>query len=72
MLRPCSDGNSDKQLIAAVKQRNHLGEGRVRDAIKRLVASNRIQEVRQSRPKKTPAMMLQRVPVPPHPNVVHK
>ncbi len=61
-----------KQLISTVNQRNHLGEGRVRDAIKRLVASNRIQEVRQSRPKKTPAVMLQRVPAPAHPNVVHK
>ena len=61
-----------KQLISTVKQRDHLGEGRIREAVKRLVASGRIQEIKQPRPNRTPAVMLQRVPVPPLPNVVHK
>ena len=61
-----------KQLIITVNQRNHLGEGRIREAIKRLVAGGSIQEIQQPRPKKTPAVMLQRVLVPPQPNVVHE
>ena len=69
---PPTEQVEKKQLILTVKQRDHLGEGRIREAVKRLVAGNRIQEIKQPRPNRTPAVMLQRVPVPPLPNVVHK